>query len=259
MIDLFVSSAVFILGLMIGSFLNCVVYRLERDQSFLKGRSFCPRCNHQLGCWDLIPILSFLFLRGECRYCKKGVSWQYPLVELTTGVLFMLLLWHFHLGIDLIFGFLISGFLIIIFIYDLKHYLIPDKVIYPAILVSGIWYLVSSIFLNFYTKYEILNVIYAAFGAAAFFLLIVLVTRGRGMGVGDIKLAFLMGLILGWPNILVALFLAFMAGAIIGVGLIMARKKSFKSEVPFGPFLAAGTIVAMLYGQELINWYLSLL
>jgi len=148
--------------------------------------------------------------------------------------------------------------LIIIFVYDLKHYIIPDGVIYPAILVSSIWYFVFGIFLNLYTKYEILNTIYSALGAALFFLMIVLVSRGKWMGVGDIKLAVLMGLLLGFPNILVALFLAFFIGAIIGVGLILAGKKTLKSEVPFGPFLVAGTFLALFWGQSILNWYLKM-
>ena len=247
---------VFFFGLIVGSFLNCVIYRLEEGKSFLKGRSFCPDCKHTLSWQDLIPLLSFLILKGKCRYCKKPISIQYPLVELATGILFILIL-NFSTRPGGVILFVVSCFLIIIFVYDLKHYIIPDKIIYPVIIVSGIWYFVSGIFLNLYTKYEILNTIYSAFGAAAFFLAIVLVSRGKWMGVGDIKLAFLMGLILGFPNILAALFLAFLIGAIIGVGLIAAQKKTFKSEVPFGPFLVTGTFIALFWGENIINWYLN--
>ena len=254
MVNLFFSSLIFLLGLIVGSFLNCVIYRLEENKSFLKGRSYCPHCKHTLNWQDLIPLLSFLFLKGRCRYCQKPISLQYPLVELVTGLLFVsFFIFHFSFFI-----FLIACFLIIIFVYDLRHYIIPDKIIYPAILVSGIWYLVSSIFLGLYTKYEILNTIYSAFGAAAFFLLIVLISRGKWMGVGDIKLAFLMGLVLSPPKILVALFLAFFIGAIIGMGLIISGKKTLKSEVPFGPFLVTGTFIALFFGEKIIQWYLNL-
>jgi len=247
---------VFLFGLILGSFLNCLIYRLETTESFLKGRSFCPHCKHTLAWQDLIPILSFLFLRGKCRYCSQKISWQYPLVEFFTGVLFVLVFWQTIYDLRfMIYELVIVCFLIIIFVYDLKHYLIPDKVIYPAILISGIWYFVSSIFLNLYTKYEILNTIYSAFGAALFFLLIVLISREKWMGIGDIKLAFLMGLILSWPKILVALFLAFFIGAVIGIGLIAAGKKTLKSEVPFGPFLITGTFIALFWGEKLFNWY----
>jgi len=250
---------IFLFGLLFGSFLNSVIYRLEIGGSFLKGRSYCPHCKHKLIWQDLIPVLSFLFLKGKCRYCQKPISWQYPLVELATGFIFLL---FFLTSLNLnnftyVYLLIMSCFLIIVFVYDLKHYIIPDKIIYPAILVSGIWYLVSGIFFNLYTKYEMLNTIYSAVGAAAFFLAIVLISRGKWMGVGDIKLAFLMGLILGWSNILVALFLAFFIGAIIGIGLIATGKKTLKSEVPFGPFLVAGTFLALFWGQNIINWYLN--
>jgi len=263
--DLFYSIIVFIFGTIVGSFLNCVIYRLEQGQSFLKGRSYCPLCKHTLSWQDLIPVLSFLFLKGKCKYCSQKISWQYPLVELSTGILFLFIYLISKGPSSVIFNWVVSSFLIIIFIYDLKHYIIPDKIIYPAIfvsgiwyLVSGIWYLVSGIFLNIYTKYEILNTIYSAFGAALFFLAIVLVSRGKWMGVGDIKLAFFMGLFLGWPDILVALFSAFFIGAIIGTGLIVAGRKKLSSEVPFGPFLVTGTFLALFFGEALTSWYLNL-
>ena len=241
---------VFFFGLIVGSFLNCVIYRLEEGKSFLKGRSFCPHCKHKLIWQDLIPIFSFLILRGKCRYCQKKISWQYPTIEIATGLLFLsIFIFHFS-----IFNLIIACFLIIIFVYDLKHYIIPDKVIYPAIIIALIFnfqFLIVNEFSIF--KFSILS----ALGAAAFFLLIVLISRGKWMGVGDIKLAFLMGLILGFPNILVALFLAFFIGAIMGIGLIATGKKTLKSEVPFGPFLVAGTFLALFWGQDVINWYFN--
>ncbi|MFH1292255.1 MAG: prepilin peptidase [bacterium] len=256
MFNLFFSLIVLVFGLIVGSFLNCVIYRLEENKSFLRGRSFCPQCKHVLAWYDLIPVFSFLWLNGKCCYCKKPISPQYPLIELATGVLFVFIydfLMSDSRGMsDILFYFVISGFLMVIFVYDLKHYLIPDKVVYPAIVITLVYDALRSDLLG---RSELLI---SAFGAAGFFLAIVLISRGKWMGIGDIKFAFLMGLILGWPNILVALFFAFFSGAIIGLGLVMASKKSFKSEVPFGPFLVAGTIVAMLYGKNLINWYLGL-
>lgn len=255
---------IFLFGLIVGSFLNCLIYRLEKGEGFFFGRSYCPHCKHKLSWQDLIPVLSFFILKGKCRYCQQKISWQYPLVEIATGSLFFLItnyqlpITNFYEFITLCFLFLISCFLTIIFVYDLKHCIIPDKVIYPAIFVSCIWYLISGIFFNFYTKYQILNTISSAIGAAGFFLLIVFVSRGKWMGVGDVKLAILMGLILGWPNILVALFSAFFLGAIIGIGLVILGKKTFKSEVPFAPFLVTGTFVAMFFGQNLVSWYLNL-
>ena len=245
MLNLFSYLVIFLFGLIVGSFLNSIIYRLSTGESFLFKRSSCPHCKHQLGWQDLIPIFSFLILKGKCRYCSQKISLQYPLIELATGLLFVsFFIFHFSFFI-----FIIACFLIIIFVYDLKYYLIPDKIIYPAIAIALLY--------NVLYSYFILNTIYAAFGAAAFFLTIVLISRGKWMGVGDIKLAFFMGLLLGWPNILVALFLAFFIGAIIGVGLIVTGKKTLKSEVPFGPFLVAGTFIAMFWGQNIINWYLN--
>jgi prepilin signal peptidase PulO-like enzyme (type II secretory pathway) len=295
----FVNFIVFLFGLIIGSFLNCVIYRLAlpnfslKNLGGLKNRSYCPHCKHLLSWQDLIPVFSFIFLKGKCRYCQKPISLQYPIVEISTGLMFLLIFNQFSIGeedfvlfftfvstverefhslsylhslrelgngssvfnfLNLIYYWTIASFLIVIFVYDLKHYIIPDQVIYSAILVSGIWYLVSGIFFNLYT----LDTIYSAIGAAVFFSAIVLISRGKWMGVGDIKLAFFMGLVLSWPNILLALFLAFFIGATVGVGLIISNKKTLKSEIPFGPFLVTGTFLVLFWGNELISWYQGL-
>lgn len=254
---------IFVFGLTVGSFLNCLIYRLQVKENFLIQRSYCPDCKRTLGWQDLIPLLSFIILRGKCRYCQKPISWQYPLVELTTGALFVFIAWSKLTAnneqltvLDIInFGYLLTVicFLIIIFVSDLKYYIIPDKIIYPAIGIA--------IFYNFVTSYFILhtssfiNFFISAVLASAFFLLIILISRGKWMGWGDVKLAFFMGFFLGFPNILVALFLAFFFGAIIGIGLILAGRKTLKSEIPFGPFLVAGTFITLFWGKELIQLY----
>ncbi len=253
MLNFFFPMVIFIFGLTIGSFLNCVIYRLETGESFLKGRSFCPHCKHTLSWQDLVPIFSFIFLKGRCRHCHQKISWQYPLVELATGLLFFLIFFYFSSNfLFSIFYFLISSFLIIIFVFDLRHYIIPDKIIYPAIIIALIFSLLNS---RFILHKSLLNPLWSAFGAAAFFLFIFLISRGKWMGVGDIKLAFFMGLFLSFPNILVALFSAFFIGAIIGTGLILFDKKTLKSEVPFGPFLVTGTLIALFWGEKIFNWY----
>lgn len=264
MLDAFLYSIIFIFGLIVGSFLNCVIYRLERNESFLRGRSYCPHCKHTLSWQDLIPLFSFLILKGKCRYCSRKISWQYPLVELATGILFIFI---FQLTIFNILSFCylltVSCFLIVIFVYDLKHYIIPDKVIYPAIVIALLFRILNFLFVSDF-GFRILNFktlitpFLSAILASVFFLVIVSISRGRWMGVGDIKLAFLMGLMLGWPNILVALFLAFFIGAVMGAGLIISGKKTLKSEVPFGPFLVTGTFLAIFFGEQLVNWYFNL-
>ena len=251
MISFFFYFVIFLFGLIVGSFLNCVIYRLEKGESFLRGRSYCPNCKHILDWQDLIPLFSFLILKGKCRYCSQKISLQYPLVEIATGLLF-LLIFNFQFSI---FNYLIACFLIVIFVYDLKHYIIPDKVIYPAIIFALIFnfqFLISNQFSIF--NYSILS----AIGMAIFFLTIVLISRGKWMGWGDVKMVFFMGLFLGSPKILVALFLAFFIGASVGLILIFLGKKTLKSEVPFGPFLVTGTFLAMFFGERIIDWYLNL-
>ena len=269
---------IFLFGLTLGSFLNCLIYRFEigaPHQLLFKSegglaRSYCPHCKHILSWKDLIPVFSFMILKGKCRYCKKPISWQYPLVELTTAILFLAIFNYLSKArvgdeggafSDLHFSFfifIIACFLIIIFFYDLKHYIIPDKIIYPAIGTTFIYNILNSYFV-IHNSYSIVNSLEAAFIVSAFFLAIILFSRGKWMGLGDVKLAFFMGLFLGFPNILFALFLAFSIGAIIGVGLIISGKKTLKSEVPFGPFLVTGTFLAMFWGERIINWYLTLI
>ena len=252
---------IFILGLSVGSFLNVVICRLETKETIVSGRSYCPKCKAVLKWYDLIPVLSFLLQRRRCRYCNMKISWQYPMVEISTGVIFLLIFnfsaysgpvlnWQFF---NLVYYFIIVSFLIIIFVYDLKHYIIPDRIIYPAIIIAGIFNFQFLIF----NQFSIFNFsILSALGASSFFLSLVLVSKGKWMGLGDVKLAFLMGLILGWPNILLALFLSFFSGAVIGVGLIIFGKKGFKSQIPFGPFLAGSTILVWItsFASHLIYW-----
>jgi len=246
---------VFIFGLCIGSFLNCVVFRLEQKEK-LSGRSKCPHCKATLLWKDLFPVFSFLLLLGKCRYCSKKISIQYPVVEIATGLMFLVVFWVFGFGIG-IHGFInfvlllyVLSVLIIVFVYDFKYYLIPDKVLLPAIVIT-LLYRISSLSLS-------INYIVASAVAAGFFLAIFLISSGRWMGFGDVKLAVLMGLLLGFPNVLVALFLAFFFGAIIGVMTMIYKKKSLKSEMPFAPFLITGTFVALLWGTQLAGWYSNL-
>lgn len=244
---------VFLFGLAIGSFLNCFIYRLEVSQN-LWGRSYCPHCKHQLGWLELMPIVSFLALKGKCRHCHAAISWQYPVVEISTALIFLLIFNFSAKGglasgeqfLSLIFLWFLAGSLIIIFVYDLRHYIIPDKIIFPAIIVALLY------FFSF-------NHILAALGAAGFFLLIFLASKGAWMGFGDVKLAVLMGLVLGFPNVVLALFVAFVAGAAIALALMALRRKGLSSEIPFGPFLILGTFISLLWGNQIIAWYLSML
>ena len=254
----------FILGLVVGSFLNVVIDRLKTGESIIRGRSYCPKCRAILKWYDLIPLLSFILLGGRCRYCKEKISWQYPIVEIATGFLFVFLTIRVYPElIELLFYLFLTSCFIVIFVFDLKYFIIPDKIIYPAIAISIMYHLSSIIYGQNYTSYIIHYTLYnyagSAFVASAFFGALVLISRGRWMGLGDVKLAFLMGLILGWPEILLALFLSFLSGALVGLGLIAFGQKTFKSQVPFGPFLSASTIFSLFFGSQILDWYLRFL
>lgn len=255
---------IFVLGLIVGSFLNVVICRLKTKEKIALSRSHCPRCKEKLKFQDLIPLLSFVIQKGKCRYCHKKISWQYPLVELATAVCFLLV---FLKSYDLEFSiqysvfsiltfWFFSAILIIIFVYDLKHYLIPNKVVYPAIVITFIIKILLSI-LN--TQYSILDIIIGALIPGVFFLILVLISKEKWMGAGDIKLGFLCGLMLGYPDILVALFISFVAGAIIGIILMLFRSKTLKDKLPYGTFLTASTFITFLFGNQIVDWYMRLL
>lgn len=266
---------VFLLGLCVGSFLNVLISRIPQKKK-ISGRSHCPKCKKKLRWYELVPVFSFLFLRGRCLHCKKPISWQYPLVELSTAIFFVLSFWqllartNFQLSLMLLINFLFWIFfvsvLIVIFVSDIKYYIVPDKIIFPAIIVAFL-YQIFKVFeannlepsLNPITLKPFFYALIAGFGAALFFFTLVVITKGKGMGLGDVKIAAFMGLLLSLPNIFVALLLAFFSGSVLGLILIALKKKNLKSEVPFGCFLAPATFITFFWGAKLISWYFSLI
>lgn len=256
---------VFILGLFFGSFINVVIFRLHRKESFVKGFSKCLFCQHRLYTKDLVPLFSFLWLKGKCRYCQHKFSQQYFWVELFTALAFTTIWWQIFPTTDmaiwldqatwlnsvqLIGWWLLAAWLIVIFVYDLKYYLILDKVSLPAI--------VFALILNIILGHTWWNLLLAALVAGGFFLLQFLVSKGKWIGGGDIRLGFLMGVILGWPQVITALFLAYLIGSIVGVFLLVNKKKGWGDKLPFGTFLSLATVIVLLYGEQLVNWYWSL-
>jgi len=266
---------VFLFGLIIGSFLNCLIWRLHTGEGMLN-RSYCPKCRKQIAWYNNIPLLSFIFLAGKCRQCKKKISWQYPVVELVIGILFVL---SFCLNLEFFatndfpnfqfsifnfqslftFNFLLLTFrdwfiisvMTIIFIYDLRWYLILDIVTLPAILVVLI--------LNLILGFGWLNLLLAGAIGGGFFLLQFVVSQGKWIGGGDIRLGLLMGITLGRIDYLItAMMLAYFMGSIIGIGLISAKKKQWGSKLPLGVFLSLATIITMFAGEKIINWYFGL-
>lgn len=242
----------FLFGASIGSFLNVLIDRLPRGEQVFKGRSYCDRCKHKLSWSDLFPIFSWFILGARCRFCHSPISIQYPLVEGVTGFLFVMafyLLPRENIS-DLLFisyDLLIISSLVVIFVADLKYQIIPDKIVYPMTVLTFTFQIINQ-------RSEITNIInplLSAVGAGLFFFAIVLVTRGRGMGFGDVKLGALMGLVLGFPKIIVALYLAFLTGAFFGVILILWGKKRFGEHLPFGPFLSGATFISLFWGQIL--------
>lgn len=235
-----ITLIIFIFGLAIGSFLNVLIYRLPQSLA-INGRSFCPKCKKKIAWFDNIPLLSFILLGGKCRHCHSPISWQYPLVELITGVLTVFSLWslvsHGQNLLSIIYYLFIIYALIVIFFTDLKEQIIPDQVVYLAIFISIIYHLPSIIFLL------------SGLVAAGFLFLLYWLTHGRGMGLGDVKLAALMGLFLGFPKIILAFYLAFLTGAALGVILILVGKKKLTSQIPFGPFLVLAAIFSLFWGN----------
>ena len=252
-------ALIFILGLTVGSFLNVLIDRLPNDKSIL-GRSYCDHCKKTLSWKDLIPVLSFVYLRGKCRYCHAPLSYQYPIVELLTGLLFIATYQFATLNFQLIYYLLIVSSLIVVFFADLKYGIIPDKILLPAIVVSLVYLTISTFYFpSSNVLHSISNHLLSAFGSFLFFLLLYLITKTQGMGFGDVKLSFLMGLILGFPGVVLAIYLAFLTGGLVGIILILWKKKKLKSSVAFGPFLVVGVLLSLFFQGQIIEQILRLL
>jgi leader peptidase (prepilin peptidase)/N-methyltransferase len=232
----FTAVACGLLGLLVGSFLNVVIYRVPRKESIVSPPSHCPGCDTPIKPYDNIPVLSWLVLRGKCRNCGARISIRYPLIELLNGVLWVAVALEYHDSWVLPAFLVLTAGLVALSAIDLELKILPTVIIY---------------FLNGATF---------ALLALAFFFLLVLVYP-RGMGMGDVRLAFLLGLNLGWLGwkyTVGGLFFGFLYGAIVGIGVMIAQgaKQGRKTAVPFGPFMAAGTLTFILFGSQIIDWYL---
>lgn len=203
-----------------------------------------------------MPFFSYIALFGKCRYCKKPISFQYPLVEVGTAIILLLLFWQFGLSLAFFAYGLIFLLLIVIFVYDILYLLIPDSLVWIAI---GIWvvYLIISYFLHLNSLFMILDSIYGAVALGGFLALLVIISKEKWMGAGDIKLGALLGAIVFWPQTIVGTFFAFTIGAVVGLFLIAAKKKDLQGKVPFAPFLILGALIALIWGQSILAWYLG--
>ena len=247
-----------ILGLVVGSFLNVCIDRLPQNKSVAYPPSHCEACQHKLAAKDLIPVFSYLRLGGRCRYCQASIPKKLLWVELATAVISALLYWHYGLSAQLGVMAFYTCLFIVIFVIDLEHSLILNKVVYPGMVVA---LLLSLYPWPWFSESIGMRVAYAALGGAAgfaIFLLIALVSRG-GMGWGDVKLAALIGLATGFPMVFVAIIMAAILGGIVAVALLIARKRGRREMIPFGPFLAVAAMVTLLWGSNILSWYLGLM
>ena len=247
---------IFIYGLIIGSFLNVCIYRIPRNESIAWPGSHCPTCSHNLKWYDNIPLVSYIVLKGKCRYCKTNISAQYPLVESLNAVMYIIMYMKFGFKLDFIFYSLISSVLVSVIFIDLKEMIIPDSLVL-CILVLSIIYKIINHFLYGISP-EIINSILGLLLAGGLFLAIVILSRG-GMGGGDVTLIGALGFVLGVKYIVLNIFLSFVLGAIISIVLLAAKIKTRKDPIPFGPFIVLGFFITVLWGQDIINWYFSLL
>lgn len=252
------ATTVFVFGLLIGSFLNVLICRISRDEKISLPFSFRATCGHDLKLYDGIPLLSFLYLRGKCRSCDGKTSFYNPLVELTNGLVYLVMYFSFyHLEkLDFVFYSLIASCLITIAVMDLKEQMIPDSVV--------LWILGFSVFhktlLHFFAdvSFPVLDSLLGLILAGLFFLLIVFFSGG-GMGEGDVTLIAVLGFVLGLRMIFLVIFFSFILGALISVFLLISGLKSRKDPIPFGPFIVLGYFIILFKGEEILRWYFSVL
>jgi prepilin signal peptidase PulO-like enzyme (type II secretory pathway) len=273
---------VLFLGLMFGSFVNALVWRMHeqetetakkkpnkrylRDLSISKGRSMCPHCQHELHAIDLIPVISWLLLRGKCRYCHKAISAQYPLVELSTAVLFAVsyLTWPYQLDSVLQVSYfslwlmIVTGFMALV-VYDVRWYLLPNRIIVPLTGIASVMGLLQLIHAENKLLFVVNILLAVAVGGGIFYVLFQ-VSDGKWIGGGDVKLGWLLGLIVLTPSkAALVIFIAAISGTIMAIPLLIRGKMRRSAIIPFGPFLILGGYLTMLYGTKIISWYTSVL
>jgi leader peptidase (prepilin peptidase)/N-methyltransferase len=258
--DPLLTSLAGVLGLIFGSFATVVAYRVPKRETVVSGRSKCPSCGRTIGALENIPVVSWIVLRGRCRHCGEKISPRYPLTELATGLLFALAAWRFGITVT---GVVYAAFfwsLVVLTVIDLEHKLLPNRIVYPMFLVGWAG-LIASALVDSQLAGERLRS--AGFGMLVFggFLFAVAFAYPAGMGMGDVKLAFVLGAFLGYAGgvrlALMGMFISFVVGGVIGIAVMAATGKGRKMQIPFGPFLAGGTVIAIAVGQRLLDAYLG--
>ena len=247
-------TLIILIGLVIGSFLNVCIYRLQKHVSISKPRSHCPNCKHQLKNWENIPVLSYFLLRGKCSNCKIKISIRYPLVEILTALIFVVIYNYFDISIETFLLMMFFCIVIILTFIDIDVQLLPNN-----LLIISIFPIIAFILINQTNSY--FNHIIGAVLLSLLFLLIgyigKLVYKVDSMGMGDVKYAAVIGLLLGWEKGILALVIAFFSAAIIIIIMAIYKKLSRKQRIPFGPFLSIGCFIAFFWGTDILNWYLG--
>ncbi len=241
-----------ILGLLIGSFLNVVIYRVPRGESIVTPGSHCPVCGHVLRPWELIPVLSFLIQRGSCGKCREPIAWRYPAIEILTGGLFFYILW-LNQGVQdarVFWHLVFIAFLIALAFIDLDTMRLPDVLVFPLLTIG----LLGASFLPGTPNW--LGSLLSAAGTGGAFWLITKIYP-QGMGFGDVKFVAALGAFLGFPNIILAIFIASLLGSFVGLSMLLLRRSYIKQQIPFGPFLASGALVALFWGKRIFEFYWS--
>ena len=250
------SSYTFILGAVVGSFLNVCIYRIPAGKSIVSPPSSCPHCEHQIRWFQNVPILSYLFLGGKCASCHIGISLRYPAIETLTGLLFALVLYYFGFSIATLAYWVFVAALIVITFIDLDHQIIPDVISLPGIIVGFI----CSFFIPWLSWVDsLLGIVIGGGLLLTIAWIYEKVAKREGMGGGDIKLLGMLGAFLGWKAVLPVIFIASLIGSLVGVPLMLLQKGDTKLAIPFGPFLAFAATVYLFWGRDLVYWYLHLL
>ena len=242
-----------IFGALIGSFLNVCICRLPKEESLVWPGSHCPHCKKPIKPYDNIPVVSYLLLKGKCRFCHQPISFQYPLVEGISAFSSLLLFMRFGPSLSYLFYFLFVASLIVITVIDLYHQIIPDVISLPGI---GVGLLASLLIPQITLSNSITGIL---FGSGSLFLVSAYyewLRKKEGMGLGDAKLLAMIGAFLGWKAIILTILLGSLIGSIIGIMVMVLKGKDFKYAIPFGPFLSFGAVIALFYQNEIISWYL---
>lgn len=249
-----------LLGLFVGSFLNVVIHRVPAGESVVRPRSRCPACGHEIAAYDNIPVLSWLVLRGRCRSCDAPIAIRYPLVEVLTALVFGVLAWALADQPWAVPAYLwVGGAGMALAVIDLDTQRLPDKLTLPSYPVVGVLLLLPAVAYDAWGSY--LRAWLAALALAAFYFLLAFLKPGA-MGLGDVKLSGVLGLVLGWLGwgvVVLGGFLGFLLGGLLGIALLATRRAGRKSKIPFGPFMLAGALIAVLWGQTFVDWYLDTL